>query len=293
MGSAIEQRFEYSTERDPYRNYCLWQYVPVAPTADKFRAVNQLFQSFDVAGIDARAFDFVEALRDGIGMFRTVWGTKLIDGRLAWEFYFYDYERRDREVSMSRVVESIAAFAECPVPINERLNYFMFSIDVDAELVTGRRPLDVIHMYVGNPGSSATMSSGICYAMTADGARLENLYYFFDAKTALPAAADKVGDSAFVDETILPIERLLWPELVHCHTICVANKQGNDTVYFSGVNVDQLLIFFERIGYPAEVVDFTRRHRDMLDHLLYDVGFDYRTHGRDVEIVKSGFYGVF
>lgn len=284
-------RFEYATARDPYRNYCLWQYAPVAPAADKFRAVNLLYHSFEVAGIDRRAFDFVEAIRDGIGMFQTVWGTKLIDGRLAWEFYFYDYARRDREVSITKVAESIAEFAGCPVPINENLNYFMFSIDVDEDLVTGARPLDVVHMYVGNPGSN--VSSGICYALTPEERRLENLYYFFDAKTMLQQAADKIGDSAWVDETRMPMERLLWPELVDCQTICIANKQRNDTVYFAGVNVDQLLLFFDRIGYPDKIVDFVRTHHDDLDHLLYDVGYDYRARGDEVEIIKSGYYGTF
>lgn len=287
----VADRFEYATAQDPYRNYCLWQYSPVAPAEDKFRAVNLLYHAFDVAGIDERAFDFVEAIRDGIGMFQTVWGAKLIDGRLAWEFYFYDYARREREVSISKVVEAIAPFAACPVPINENLNYFMFSLDVDDALVTGGRELDVVHMYVGNPGSS--VSSGICYALTPHGSRLENLYYFFDAKTMRGQAADKIGDSAWVDETIMPMDNLLWPELVDCHTICVANKQHNDTVYFAGVNVDQLLHFFDRVGYPAEIVDFVRANRDNLDHLLYDVGYDYRAHGTEVEIIKSGYYGIF
>jgi hypothetical protein len=287
----VADRFEYATTQDPYRNYCLWQYAPVAPAEDKFRAVNLLYQAFEVSGIDARAFDLVEAIRDHIGMFRTVWGTKLIDGRLAWELYFYDYARREREVSISKLIEAIAPFAPCPVPIDENLNYFMFSIDVDDALVTGARPLDVVHMYVGNPGS--TVSSGICYALTEQGSRLENLYYFFDAATMLQQAADKIGDSAYVDETRMPVERLLWPELADCQTICIANKQHNDTVYFAGVNVDQLLFFFDRVGYPRAIIDFVRINHDHLDHLLYDVGYDYRTRGDEVEIIKSGYYGIF
>lgn len=287
----LEDRLEFTTDRDPYRNYCLWKYAPVAPTTDKFRAVNLLYQSFDFAEVNERAYRIVEGIREGIGPFRTVYGIKLVDGALRWELYFYDYERRDRTVGMSDVIRALEPFATCPVPVSEELNYFMFSIDLDDALIEGRRPLDVIHMYVGNPGS--TVSSGICYALSESETRLENLYYFFDAATMLEAASDKVGESAFVDETRLPIERLLWPELCDCHTICVANKQHNDTVYFSGVDVDQLLFFFERLEYPSPIVDFVRSHRGDLDHLLYDVGFDYRTHGTDVEVIKSGYYGVF
>jgi hypothetical protein len=283
--------FEYATAGDPARNYCLWQYAPVAPAEDKFRAVNLLFHAFEVAGLGPRAFDFVEAIRDAIGMFRTVFGVKLVEGRLGFEFYFYDYARREREVSISRVVEAIRPFAGCPVPINEQLPYFMFSIDVDEALVTGRRELDVIHMYVGNPGS--LVSSGIAYALRAGSTRLENFYFFFDASTQLSEAVEKICCSAYFDATRMPVERVLWPELRRCRTFCVANKQANDTIYCAGVDVSQLLFFLRRLDYPGEIVGLVEENRGQLDHLLYDVGIDYRVEGADVRILKSGYYGVF
>jgi hypothetical protein len=86
-------RFEYATAGDPALNYCLWAYSPARPAEDKFRSVNLLFQSFDHAGIDERAFEIVEAIREAVGPFRTVFGVKLLEQRLAWEFYFYDYGR--------------------------------------------------------------------------------------------------------------------------------------------------------------------------------------------------------
>jgi len=166
------ERYEYATSRDPSLNYCLWEYSPAVPAEDKFRSVNLLFQSFDYAGIDARAFDIVDAIREAIGPFRTVFGVKQLEDSLAWEFYFYDYKRRQREVSISRVLEAIRPLARCDLAINESLPYFMFSLDVDAELAGGRRDIDVVHMYVGNPGS--TVSSGIAYALRAQGTTLEN-----------------------------------------------------------------------------------------------------------------------
>jgi hypothetical protein len=95
---SAEWNFEYATADDPALNYCLWEYSPAAPAEDKFRSINLLFESFDYAGLGARAFDVVEAIRDGIGPFRTVFGIKLLRDRLAWEFYFYDYARRQRDV---------------------------------------------------------------------------------------------------------------------------------------------------------------------------------------------------
>ena len=288
---SLAERFEYSTDRDPARNYCLWDYVPVRPAADKFRSVNLLYQSFDHAGIDARAYDIVEAIREGIGAFRTVFGVKQIGARLAWEFYFYDYERRSREVSISRVLAALRPLVRCDVPVNEALAYFMFSLDLDAELAAGGRDLDVVHMYVGNPGS--TVSSGIAYALRRGSTTLENFYFFFDAALQLGEAGDKIRSSAYFDETRLSLDEVLVPELSSCQTICVANKQTHDCVYFSGIAVEQLLFFLERRGYPPPIVAFVRDNRANLDHLLFDVGFDYRMESGRLAVLKSGYYGVF
>lgn len=285
------ERFEYATSRDPALNYCLWEYSAAEPAEDKYRSVNLLFQSFEHAGIDARAFDIVDAIRDAIGPFRTVFGVKLLQDALAWEFYFYDYKRRKREVSISRVLEAIRPLARCEVRPNENLPYFMFSLDLDDALARGARGIDVVHMYVGNPGS--TVSSGIAYAVRAKATTLENFYFFFDGATQLGEAAKKISSSAYFDDTRLPLDAVLVPELRRCKTICVANKQTHDCVYFSGIDVGQLLFFLERLRYPAPVQAFVRQSAGRLDHLRFDVGFDYRSEAGKLAILKSGYYGVF
>jgi hypothetical protein len=285
------ERYEYATSWDPSLNYCLWEYSPAVPAEDKFRSVNLLFQSFDHAGVDARALDIVDAIREAIGPFRTVFGVKQLEDRLAWEFYFYDYKRRQREVSISRVLDAIRPLARCDVKVNENLPYFMFSLDLDADLAGGRRDIDVVHMYVGNPGS--TVSSGIAYALRAQDTTLENFYFFFDAANQLADASKKICSSAHFDDTSMPVEAVLVPELRTCKTICVANKQTHDCVYFSGVDVHQLLFFLERLRYPDAIVSFVRQNRANLDHLRFDVGFDYRMAAGRLAILKSGYYGVF
>jgi hypothetical protein len=282
--------FEYTTPEDQYYNYCWWPYQPVATVENKYRPVNLLFHSFLVAGIDARAFEIVRAIQQSIGRFRTVWGAKQLGDRLAWEFYFYDYARRERDVSITRVLKAIQPLVRCDIPVNESLPYFMFSIDINSDVASGSSAMDVIHMYIGNPGS--TVSSGIAYALRADSTTLENFYFFFDAGRQLDKAAAKIACSARFDATRLTMDRVLWPELRGCHTICVANKQQSDTVYFSGVNVDQLRFFLKTLDYPSAITDFVDEHRGKLDHLLYDVGFDYSTRGDQLHFHKSGFYGV-
>jgi len=287
----LTDRFEYATDEDPARNYCLWEYSRSVPAADKFRSVNLLFQSFDFAGINERAFDIVERIRDAIGPFRTVFGVKLLPERLGWEFYFYDYQRREREVSITKVLTAIAPIVRCEVRPIETLPYFMFSLDIDAALARGERDMDVVHMYVGNPGS--TVSSGIAYALRPSSTTLENFYFFFDAKRQLRQASDKICASAVFDATRIPVDEVLVPELRDCQTICVANKQTHDCVYFSGIGIDQLIFFLKRLAYPSPITNFVQDNRSNLDHLRFDVGLDYRMQDGRLRVLKSGYYGVF
>jgi len=288
---SLTDRFEFSTAADPSLNYCLWEYAPVVSAEDRYRAINLLLHSFEHAGMDDRAYRFIDAVRDAVGSFRTVFGIKLVEGRLAWEFYFYDYARTERKVAVNRTLDRLAAQLRCPVRVDEELPYFMFSLDIDSALIDGQRDLDRVHLYIGNPGS--TVSSGICYEMTTDATRLENFYFFFDAATQLEQAADKIRCSAHVNVNRIDFDQVFFPELRDCQTICVANKQRNDCVYFSGIDVTQLLFFLDRFSYPKPLVEFVAANRSMFDHLLFDVGIDYSVRGRDVEYLKTGYFGVF
>jgi len=242
-------------------------------------------------GLDDRYYDLVKTVRQGMGEFHTVWGAKLLGNDMRWELYFYDYRRRDRERSMTRLLDIIRPFIKCDVPVNEDLHYFMFSIDLHAGSFAGAGELAEIHMYIGNPGS--TVSSGICYSLKKDETRLENFYFFFDAKKEMEDIIAKTVCSGYVDFTKTGIDQVILPELKRCKVIVVANKQANDSVYFSGINIDQLIFFLKKMGYPAAIVSFAEKNRDMLDHLLYDVGFDYRMEGQELVILKSGYYGFF
>lgn len=289
--SKLMHELEYTTAQDLFYDFCLWEYKPLSPPENKLSSSNLLFHSFEFAGLSDRVYDLIGAIRAGFGVSHTVWGVKKLGNDIRWEFYFYDYRRKERERSIPRLLEFIRPLVPCRIEANENLHYFMFSIDIDEALVSGKRDLDEIHMYIGNPGSS--VSSGICYSVTTSGTRLENFYFFFDAKKEMEDIVAKALCSAHVDFTVIDINRVLWPEMMTSQVIVVANKQGNDAVYFSRINVDQLIFFMRRMGYPRELVSFVEQNRSQLDHLLYDAGFDYRMEGQDLKILKSGYYGIF
>jgi len=287
----IEDRLEYTTDQEIFSDFCLWEYTPVVPYENKFRSVNLLFHTFGVTGVHERIFEMVQAIREGIGVSRTVWGVKQLGENISWEFYFYDYRRKERERSISKLLDIIRPFTRCEIKANENHHYFMFSIDLNDDLISETGNLDEIHMYIGNPGS--TVSSGICYSLTGMRTRLENFYFFFDAKKDLEDIIDKIVCSAHFDSTETGIDQILWPEMKNCKVIVVANKQENDAIYFSGIDIDQLIFFLKKMTYPGELVSFVEANRPKLDHLQYDVGFDYRMEGKNLRILKSGYYGIF
>jgi len=179
MGQNTEENMhpvEYTDAGEIFYDFCLWEYTPAVPFEKKFKSANLLFHSFEVTGADKRVFELVRTIREGIGISRTVWGVKRLGQNIQWEFYFYDYKRKNREKSMSRISEVIRPFIACDIKVNELFHYFMFSIDISGDLISGARDLGEIHMYIGNPGS--TVSSGICYSLTKSAMKLENIYFF-------------------------------------------------------------------------------------------------------------------
>lgn len=288
---ALKLNLESTSDDDRYYDYCLWEYAPLRPPQGRLRSANLLMHSFASERLGQGAFDLMAAIRQGFGMSRTVWGIKQENGRISWELYFYDYERRQRTRSITRLLEIIRPWLACDLRVNEGSDYFMFSIDLSHSLLSGEKQMDELQMYMGNVGSS--VSSGICYAVTKEALTMKNFYFFFDAATQGREIVDKVCSSVYLDLNKFDLDTLLWPELRECQTIVVSNKRTHDGLYFSRITIDQLLFFLKKTGFPQEQIAFAEMHRNRLDHLLYDVGIDYRMEDGRIKVLKSAYYGVF
>ncbi len=282
---------EYATANEAQFDFCLWQYAAVQPCDGKLRSINLLADSFAGQQVSQRAMDMVSAIREKFGDLRTVWGVKQAGGAISWELYFYDYARTGRERSIPGLIETIRPWVSCDVAVSENLPYFMFSLEFSRQLLVMGGELDEVQMYIGNIGSQ--VSSGICYGVTRQQTRLKNFYFFFDARKEMAEIEGKVCTSAYLDEASFNIDSVLWPELRDCQVIVVANKPDRDGVYFSRISVSQLLWFLKRMGYPEAQIHFLESNLDRFDHMLYDVGFDYRMEGGRLQILKSAYYGVF
>jgi len=286
-----EKYYETVEPEDQFFDYCLWNYAPVAEPQNKFRSVNLLFNSFAIANIGEQAIHLCHQIRSGLGMAKTVWGVKQSNGKLSWEFYFYDYHRVNRTNSIEKLLDVIKPNIQSPLHIDPQIPYFMFSIDIDSDLLNQRRELDEINVYIGNLSNG--ISSGICYSLTEHHLSLSNLYDFFDRHDHWQEIIYKTTYSAHLELPFVVNEDLLWPELLGCKTIVVANKKNNDGLYFSRIKIDALIHFLERCSFPKSLIEFARINRNQLDHLLFDVGFDYIMEDKKIKILKSAYYGFF
>lgn len=281
---------EYATSDDRHHDYCLWEYAPLVSPQGHLRSGNLLMQSLATQGMGESSFDLMRAIRQAFGVGNTVWGVKQENGRISWELYFYDYARRERSRSVTRLLQVIRPWISCDLQVNENSDYFMFSIDLNQALLAGA-PMQELSLYMGNVGS--LVSSGICYAVTREAMAMKNFYFFFDARKQGPEIVDKLTSSVYLDLSRFELDSILWPELRTCQTIVLANKRTHDGIYFSRITIDQLLFFLKRMHYPAEQIAFAELHRDRLSHLLFDVGIDYRMEDGEMRLLKSAYYGFY
>lgn len=273
---------EYTTQNDEFFDYCLYKYAPVASPSDKLRSVNLLTNFFEFMDYDGVFYDIIAAIREKIGFNKTVWGIKKMGDSFACELYFYNWYKKDPNVSISKFLEAVRPFFKCGITPDENLGYHMFSVDLLPECIQTKNLLQV-HMYVGYCG----------YLVDETGVRLENHYSFHPVKTQMEILTLLIKKSAFVDFTKIDLDRILIPEFINCNKICRAHKPKSDGIYFSRIDIEQFLLFLNKFDYPRHLISFVEQNRPKLDHMLYDVGFDYTSEQGKLLITKSGYYGTF
>lgn len=275
-----------STESDRFFDYCLQPYDPLRDPRGKLRSESLLWNSLDVAGAPRALDEVLAAVQRTAGRDMTVVGIKHLRGRLWWELYFYDRLKEDPAVRASSIIAAVAPwFVVRPRP-RETVPYFMFSFDLTAENATGS-DVEVVNLYL----PYFEVQGGRSYKLWADRIEMDNVYRFLHPKMEIREALHEIHQSVFVDFSRVPLSRVLLPELFDCNRICVAKKRCADAVYYSGIDVGQLLFFLRAFGYPAATVEFVERNRSQLDHLRFDVGIDYamRPDG-SLEMTKSSYY---
>lgn len=274
---------------DRLADFCLWPYEPLAPLTGRLRSEAVMWAALALDPHGHHLGAVADALVAGLGRGQTVWGLKQVGDRLTWEFYFYDYARLERSVSLERVLAILGPFAPSDLFVAADRPYFMVSIDLDPAALAVRAPIEEVSLYVGNPGSE--VSSGLSYRLTRQGLQFANLYHFFDTARHDAEVRQKLVTSIHLPADPQLADRLLAPGLRGEVTV-VANKRASDGLYHSRVRAPQLADFLRLHDYPAALVQFVRSHLGRLDHLYFDLGLDYAMVEGEVRVLKTAIYGL-
>lgn len=278
-----------TTPNDRYFDYCLQPYRPRRPTAGCLRSENLLWHSLEVAGCRDRLHPPLLAIQQALGPDMTVWGVKFDGQKLWWELYFYDPLKEDSAATVSELANTLSPWIDGFPRIPETIPYMMASFDLDSEILS-RRSVREVNLYL----TGTELHEGRSYRVTERGSELENTYRFLEAKRESKDILSLLKSSAFVDYSQgATLAKVLFPELFACKRICVAKKRTCDAIYFSGIDVDQLLWFLRRFEYPATIRRLIQDHRERLEHLFFDVGIDYAmTPAGDIVYRKTSYYGT-
>jgi len=278
---SANRRVKLNAESDKFYDYCHFEYKPGTASGDKLRSVDLLIRSFDSAKCEKEFYNFVDILRQKFGVNNTVWGIKNNDGKISWEYYFYNPEKKDSRINISNFIKVSGKFFSADIKVNENIPYIMFSADITKKLFKSRK-LQGIHVYIDHS-----------YFLDKTGMTLENQYSFYNPKREKDNLIFDIKKSAIIDFTKIKLSEILWPRLIDCHSICRAHKRKNDAIYYSRINVDQFIIFLEKLNYSDKLISFIEQNKHKLNHLYYDVGFDYIMENNKLKIIKSGYYGTF
>lgn len=278
---------------DRYLDFCHWEYAPRASWEGKFRSAELLRQSFRDAGRGDQGDRLCSALTSGIGSFQTVWGVKWDGSAVSWELYFYDYARRQRQVSVDVVRHVLEGVLILPTyaPVVGDPPYFMCSVEFDAGALSGDRPAKEVNIYLDNAAFDG--NSGHSYRLTDGGPVLGNSYYFNDRAGGLRRVHDLVATSLHLGTASRELQD--WNSRyrgVEGSMIVVANKTLSDGLYYTRLDHRALARFIGDFGFPGTLLDLLEGEGTPFDHLLFDVGFDVRSAASGSEVRKSAVFGV-
>jgi hypothetical protein len=283
--------------REPLYDYTLRPYPAAAERAGRLRSTMLLYQLLGGSARKKAWQQLIYDLRRRLGVHRTIWGVKLIEGRLSVELYFYfrtlSAARTHREspdeiptpITFAEVAAALAPTLRIVPAFPAHVPAIMVSVDVNDE-VLARGTVEELHVY---------LQSGLSWDVRTEGIEHANHYTFFEMSEVdrLRALIEHQANGLIHASACgVEIQKLLLPRLYNCRTLCLAAKRKADGIYFAGIDTQQLQWFMERFAWPAETGAFLATRADDFAHLRWDVGLDLVAAEEGFRWVKAGVYGT-
>ena len=266
-------------------DYCLLPY-PVVPASSALSSRNLLDTALRLMNREAEGSALVDRLRAAFGAHRTVWGVTRNTqcGSFSLELYLYRRPHAAEDLSVQRFAEILAPTTALLSRVHAGLAWHMFSVQLDAAQLTGKRPA------LATVYSDAVSMS---YTLRDDVPELANHYDFHHPQRGIDAILEQLAASVHAPTTPAALVDRLPPQLQRCYHVCVAQKRDADAIYHSRVSTEQLLFFLHKHGWPATFKDLLTDNHAAFRHLLWDIGASYQRGVGQLVWPKSGVYGSF
>lgn len=262
-----------------YFDYCHLEYEPIATTKNKKNS-QDIF--FSILTKDEKTF--INNLIKQIGKEKIVWGIKTDHEKktLEKELYFYNYNQKDPSLDLKRFLNT----KNTEIKLTNKIPYFMYSLNLDNNLIE-KNILNEINIYLKN---NINRTGGTSYKIIKNKIELENKYTFYNINEKKLIMQD-ILNSIFFYPSKKNIHKLFPKYLEKFYTVCIAKKRKKDRIYYSRININQLMKFTKDFNFKKEIKDYLDNNKEKLDHLYYDISIDYITKYGDLKIMKIGFYG--
>lgn len=260
-------------------------YEPLCDPAGKLPSEALLLRSARGArGALVRALR--SALQAALGPGKVVYGIKDRGGRRFWEFYFYLHAgpRLDPPSVRSALRGTLDLRWKGPsLP-----EHFMWSFEVDARTAGG---VNEFHVYRGTERDRRRF--GESFVVRPEGLLKENEYRFFVPASEAALLEGELSSLAALGAAPLPVAP------ARCGRVCLARKGGGgplperaNSLYFAGVPLPGFLDFLEAAGTYGSLLAWAKSEAGRLDHLRFDMGFDFEAGAQGPRWLKSGVYGI-
>lgn len=287
MDVALEPLLPASRD-DHHFDLAFVRYKPLRPLEGKYKAENLLWHSLREAGLLDAWIDPLRAIQDGVGRARTSWGVIDQAGQQQWELRLLAPSGVGLIDPLRRTLAPWLRFAP---ELAEPDDYHVLSFRFDADTLA-RGSIDAIELHRrGEQPREVTVTR-----LELGSDPTSHTYAVFETKREIDEVLARILASRTVDMTDQKrlLGRVLIPELFACRRLHINPGAQLDSLVFSGINVEQLLWFVRRFGFPATTVALLDTHREGFEQLLFDVQLSYRLdpQSNTIEYPIAGYHGT-
>lgn len=278
-----------------HRDYILEEYKRngvVDQTAADDKPSSNLFEEFCLMIGNSKILARSKSIQDHFGLNKTVVGVKLTSIGYSFEFYYY-YPN----VNPKHGFGSVLSFNGLPsfnIPDSSYLN--SFSLDKDANRISTNVYYTADHcLSLGHTRESIYNGYSICrscletesfsYNLQTGLLSRENLYKFFYVAYDGYDRAYRYLDTLRGEDTSNQIFKVICRK-----SVCVTTKPDSIGIYYSHLDIDELIRFITFFEYYPQFIDFIIANREFYSHLLFDVGYNFTVRDGKPVYTKSSVY---